>query len=219
MHCLYILPSTIYLSWPQLSYLFTQAPWMQPKQSICKRFLTNADDANAHIYNRPSCNRPDCKKPTTQTPLKCNASITNAQVQKLNPWKFIFQPPTSEIISQVPPRRAVTIPNVKIPAPAFSAVVIGESAMPSLLVEELLVPALESPTLVPPVVFVTRTLASSIKFAWMTSSADICWPTPFVPSHVAPSVHLKPQALEKAVPSHCSAAATAEDLSNGLMVL
>jgi hypothetical protein len=135
-------------------------------------------------YKRRRCQCPYLQPPILQPPGLQEAHDANAaEMQcihhqctslKTQPLEIHLQPPTSEIISQVPPRRAVTIPNVKIPAPAFSAVVIGESAMPSLLVEELLVPAFESPTLVPPVVFVTRTLDSSIKFAWMTSSADIC---------------------------------------------
>ena len=48
----------------------------------------------------------------------------------------------------------------------------------------------------------------NVKSAWVTSSADSCWPTPEVPSQPS-TYHLLPQALSS-LPAHDFAAATAE---------
>lgn len=173
--------------------------------------------------NTPILQAPGSQKSIMETPsgwtITPHTLAIGSKEKLQSPNTAVSQPPTPEVMSHVPPRIAVIIPNVRIPAPAFSPVVIGNVLLPSVPVEELPVPALESPTLVPPVLFVTKTFASSIRFDCRTSSADICWPTPFVPSQVLPSIHLKPQALENAVPSHCSAAAAAEVWRSGLMVL
>ena len=70
---------------------------------------------------------------------------------------------------------------VRIPALARSAFVGGRRAVGSALSCEE-VPAAGFPWLVPPVVLVTSAGAKLRSVDWMTESADICWPTPELPS-------------------------------------
>ena len=112
-------------------------------------------------------------------------------------------------IHAMPPTNATITTTVKIPAPARSPVVTGSSVSPEV-VSTLPAPAFGFPTLVPPVVFVNGTCVLAICVEMITSSADICWPTPVVPSHTAPSVHFKPHNRPLAPPEHCRAAAVAE---------
>ena len=89
---------------------------------------------------------------------------------------------------------------VTSPAQARSAVVTGVSVRSSVLLLEEPVPAAEFPVLVPPVVFVTNSEASLISSDWMTDSADICCPTPYVPSHVDSLVQWKPHVTPSVPP-------------------
>jgi hypothetical protein len=101
---------------------------------------------------------------------------------------------------------------VKIPAPMRSAFVTPVGMTCSSL--SLPWPALASPFEVPPVSLESGPLTRSIRLLWITSSADICSPTPNIPSQ--PSTHhLCPQVTPSSPPEQDWAAAMALDRRYG----
>ncbi len=143
-------------------------------------------------------------------PMRC--------LQPLFPYAAPYLKPDSyEIIHHAPPIIPAITPVVKNPAPTLSPVVM--TVVSSVGLVALPLPALGFPLLVPPVVFVSGAWTCWIRFDWITSRADISWPIPLVPSHVALLVHFRPHVLPLAPPEHCRAAAVAEVLSLSMIVL
>lgn len=84
-------------------------------------------------------------------------------------------------MNPTPPKMLTSNITVTMPAPALSPVVAGRMVAGSELACGD-VPALGSPSLVPPVVLVSSGEAELSSMHWMTERADICWPTPGLPS-------------------------------------
>jgi len=114
-------------------------------------------------------------------------------------------------IHQLIPPSAAHEKSAKNHAPTLSPVVMMISGSPAAGVPP--VPAEGSPLLVPPESAVRGGVEFATSRDWMTSNADICWPTPLVPSHTASLVHLRPHVTPLVPPLHCWAAALAEAVS------
>jgi hypothetical protein len=73
--------------------------------------------------------------------------------------------------------------------------------------------------LVPPEFAVTGALALGIKIDWITLRADICSPTPLLPSNAGGCwVHLRPHVTPSFPPLQEDAAAAAEARRRGMMI-
>lgn len=129
------------------------------------------------------------------------------------PMNARYQGQVQTTIHQAPPMMIKQIKTVKIAAPALSAVVTG-SACRSPGPMSLVVPALGLPLLVPPDPSVTGPSETVIRFDCMTSNADICSPTPVLPSN-DPVVHCRPHDVPLSPPVHDAAAACADVSSMG----
>lgn len=121
-----------------------------------------------------------------------------------------------------PPSNDTSTTMVRMTAPALSLVVIGlVYTEPSVVVvPELPVPAVGSLVLFPPVDDVNGAAKDESTVSIndeMTPSADICCPTPYVPSHVV-VFHSCPQVTPSVPPSHCCAAPAADASRYGMMV-
>ena len=143
--------------------------------------------------------------------VKADAPINPKSTQCLHANKdltlFPRPEPQTILIHQTHPNNDPNTIAVKMPAPALSPVVMGLVNFGSATCEGLspLLPAAGFPLLVPPLAAVTGGETFEIRFAWMTLRADICSPTPYLPSQVF-VFHVRPQVEPSLPPLHWPAA-------------